>query len=145
MPACPAALLLHAGHLLTTTPVLATLRQTASLAPDEAQLPSHQLPRDSPHGLLRSRADTRTRQISTRLVTGLPRAVLLREFLRRLKGSQQSRLLAFPCLPQERQEPLLRLLDSCHPQVSSLLQILVAAKANRDFLLFNYVFLHCSI
>lgn len=135
MPACPAALLpLRAGHLLTTTPVLATLLQTASLALDEARLPSRQLLQDSPRDLLRSRADTRTRQISTRLATGLPRAALLREFLLRRKVSQQSRLLAFPCPHQERQGRLLRLLDSCHPQVSSLHRVLVAGESNRDFL-----------
>lgn len=138
MLACPAALPpLHADHLLTTTPVLVTLLQTASLVLDEAQLPSHQLPQDSPHGLLRSRADTRTRQISIRLASGLPLAVLLPEFLLRLKASQQSRLLAFPCLLQERQGHLQRLLDSCHLQVSSLRQALVAGEANHIFQFFG--------
>jgi hypothetical protein len=131
MLAYPAAsLLLRADHLLTTTPVLATLLQTASQAPDEARLPYHQLLQDSPLGLLRSRADTQIQQISTHLAFGLPLVVLLREFLLPLRVSQQSRLLASPYLLQEPQGHLPRLLGSCHLQDSSHHRVLVAGEAD---------------
>lgn len=140
MLACPAVLLLlHADHLLITTPAPATHLQTASLEPDEAQPPSHQLLQVCPLGLLRSRADTRTQQISIHLASGPRLAVLRREFLRR-KVSQQLRHLASPCLLQERQAHPQRRLDSCPLRAFNLHQALAAGEANHSF-----VILHSSI
>lgn len=133
MRICRAALLLRrADHLLIT--LASVMPPTASLAPDEAQLPSRQPRQVYLRGLLRSRADTRTLRISIRPSSALRLEALLVVALPRCKASQQSHPLVSPCLPQELQGRLRCRLDSCHLRASSLRQALDVDETGPVFL-----------